>query len=79
MSPDGGQAGLIVGMQAHVHDLAMARAQALGLLATQVRREAYVMAYSDAFWIIGVGLIISLAAVALLKKPQKTSGPIEAH
>ncbi|MDX7953546.1 MDR family MFS transporter [Lichenihabitans sp. Uapishka_5] len=72
-------AGLIVGMQAHVHDLAMARAQALGLLATQVRREAYVMAYSDAFWIIGVGLIISLAAVALLKKPQKTSGPIEAH
>ncbi|MCW6512882.1 MDR family MFS transporter [Lichenifustis flavocetrariae] len=71
--------GLIASMQAHVFDLATARAQALGLLATQVRREAYVMAYADAFWIIGVGLIVSLAAVALLKKPQKVAGPIEAH
>ena len=37
------------------------------------------MAYSDAFWIIAVGLIISLAAIPLLKKPQKASGPVEAH
>ena len=37
------------------------------------------MAYSDAFWIIGVGLIISLAAITLLKKPQRAAGPVEAH
>ncbi len=66
-------------MQAHVVDPLAAQAQALSLIAGEARREAYVMAYSDAFWIIGVGLIISLAAIALLKKPQKAPGPIEAH
>ena len=44
-------------MQAHAIDPLAARAQALGMMAGQVRREAYVMAYSDAFWIIGIGLI----------------------
>jgi MFS transporter, DHA2 family, multidrug resistance protein len=70
---------MIAAMQAHVVDPIAARGQALGLIATQVRREAYVMAYSDAFWIIGVGLILSLAAIALLKKPQRTAGPVGAH
>ncbi len=37
------------------------------------------MAYSDAFWIIGIGLIISLVAVTLLKKPPRVAGPIAAH
>ena len=66
-------------MQAHVVDPIAAQAQALGLIASQARREAYVMAYSDAFWIIAVGLVVSLAAIPLLKKPQKAAGPIEAH
>jgi MFS transporter, DHA2 family, multidrug resistance protein len=66
-------------MQAHVLNPIVAKAQALGFLAAQVRREAYVMAYGDAFWIIGVGLIISLAAITLLKKPVKAAGPVEAH
>jgi MFS transporter, DHA2 family, multidrug resistance protein len=69
---------MIVSMQAHMLDPIAARGQALSLLATQVRREAYVMAYSDAFWIIGVGLIISLAAITLLRKPERTARPIEA-
>ena len=66
-------------MQAHVMDPVAAQAQALNLIATQARREAYVMAYSDAFWIIAIGLIVSLAAIPLLKRPQKVTGPIEAH
>jgi MFS transporter, DHA2 family, multidrug resistance protein len=70
---------MVVSMQAHMLDPIAARAHALGVIATQVRRQAYVMAYSDAFWIIGVGLIISLAAIALLKKPQRAAGPVEAH
>ena len=70
---------LTAAMSAHVGSLVAAHNQALGIIATQARREAYVMAYSDAFWIIGVGLMISLAAVALLKKPARVSGPIEAH
>ncbi len=35
--------------------------------------------YSDAFWIIAVGLIVSLAAIPLLKKRQKAARLIEAH
>ena len=66
-------------LQARVLDPIAAQAQALGLIAGQARREAYVMAYGDAFWIIGVGLVLSLAAVALLKKPRGASGPVEAH
>jgi MFS transporter, DHA2 family, multidrug resistance protein len=38
-----------------------------------------VMAYSDAFWIVGVGLIVSLAAIVLLRKPPRVAGPVEAH
>ena len=48
-------------------------------LASQVRREAYVSAYADAFWIVAVGLGLSLFAVLLLKKPPKIAGPIDAH
>ena len=70
---------MIVAMQAHVIDPIAARAQALNLIAGQVRREAFVMAYSDAFWIVGVGLILSLAAITLLKKPPRVAGPVEAH
>ena len=66
-------------MQAHVIDPIAARAQALNVIAAQVRREAYVMAYSDAFWIVGVGLIISLSAIVLLRKPPRAAGPVEAH
>jgi DHA2 family multidrug resistance protein len=70
---------MIASIQAHMVDPIAARGEALSLLATQVRREAYVMAYSDAFWIIGVGLIISLAAITLLRQPERTARPIEAH
>jgi hypothetical protein len=61
-----------------VADPAMAKAQALMSQAAQVRREAYVSAYSDAFRIVGVGLIISLSANALLKRPRRTAS-IEVH
>ncbi len=60
-------------------DPVLARARALMSIAAQVRREAYVSAYADAFWIVAVGLVISLAAITLLKKPQRTGGPVDAH
>ncbi len=72
-------AGMIAAVRAHVPDLAAARGQALGLVAAQVRREASVMAYADAFWIIGVGLLLSLAAIGLLRKPQRAAAPAGAH
>ena len=61
-------------------DPAVAKTHALMMLAGQVRREAYVIAYSDAFWIVGIGLLISLFAILILRKPQKTAAaPVEAH
>jgi MFS transporter, DHA2 family, multidrug resistance protein len=69
---------LMAGMRG-VANPALAKMQALTSLALQVRREAYVSAYADAFWIIAVGLIISLFAIFLLKKPQRIAGPVEAH
>ncbi len=60
-------------------DPALARARALATLAAQVRREAYVAAYADAFWIVAVGLVLSLSAVLFLKKPTLASGSVAAH
>jgi MFS transporter, DHA2 family, multidrug resistance protein len=67
---------LAAGLHDHVTDPAMAKAQALAQLAAQVRREAYVMAYADGFYLVGVCLVLSLGAVALLRKPQKASGQV---
>ncbi len=67
---------LIAGMRA---DPALARTQALATLAAQVRREATVIAYADAFWIVGVGLVLSLAAIVLLRKPGVRSAAAGAH
>jgi DHA2 family multidrug resistance protein len=61
---------LAAGLHAHVTDGAMARVQALAKLAAQVRREAYVMAYADGFYLVGVSLVLSLGVVAILRKPQ---------
>jgi len=72
-------AALAAGLHGHIADQAAAKGAAIGLLAAQVRREAYVMAYADGFYIVGVSLVLSLAVVAILKKPQRSSGPIEAH
>ena len=60
-------------------DPALAKGRALMTLAAQARREAYVSAYADAFWLVAVGLIISLAVILLLRRPQRMAGPVEAH
>jgi DHA2 family multidrug resistance protein len=70
---------LMAGARSAIADPAIAKAQALMSIAANVRREAYVSAYSDAFWIVGVGLVISLFAVLLLRKPPRPGGPVEAH
>jgi DHA2 family multidrug resistance protein len=48
--------------------------KALGQLAGLVRREAFIMAYGDCFFVIGVGLVLSLPAVLLLKRPPIAQG-----
>jgi len=71
-------AALIGGMHDAV-DPTLAKGRALMTIAAQVRREAYVSAYSDAFFIVAVGLVISLSAILLLRRPPKMAGPVEAH
>ena len=70
---------LAAGFQAHVGDAGLAKMQAVATLAMQVRREATVMAYADGFWIVAVGLAASLGAIALLRKPKTSTGPVEVH
>jgi DHA2 family multidrug resistance protein len=47
-------------------DDVMARAQAIGRLASAVRREAWVLAYNDAFLVVAILLAISLLGVAAI-------------
>lgn len=69
---------LVAGVHGAV-DPAFAKLRALTTIAAQVRREAYVSAYADAFWLVGIGLIISLAAILVLRRPPRTAAPVEAH
>jgi DHA2 family multidrug resistance protein len=56
-------------------DLAYGQEQAIGQLALQIHQQAMVMTYSDCFWILGVGLLIMLPMVLLLKSaPAPTAG-----
>ena len=51
-------------------DLATATQQATGMIAQQVRLDATVMAYADSFWLLGVCILLSLATLLILRKPQ---------
>ena len=51
-------------------DHASAARQAVALIATTVRQQAYVMAFSDAFFVLGGVLLVALSAALLLKRPN---------
>ena len=51
----------------------LAHDQAVKMLDNVVRRESYLMAYNDAFLLLGCTLLCVCIAVALLKKPQGAS------
>ena len=44
-------------------------AQGLGVLASLVRREAYVLAYIDAFWLIAWVSLLGIVLLLLLRRP----------
>lgn len=56
--------------QARGADAVTAHDQAIKMLDNVVRREAFMMAYNDAFLLLGIALLISISAVLVLKKPQ---------
>jgi DHA2 family multidrug resistance protein len=51
-------------------DAAMAQQQATAMIDNLVRQQSYLMAYNDTFLIVGITLLSSVAAVALLKRPK---------
>ena len=51
-------------------DADLAQMQAVASIGNMVRRNAYVAAYSDCFFVIGVALLLSLIPVMFLAKPQ---------
>lgn len=57
-----------------VADHATAAHKAVIAIALRVRQQANIMAFSDAFYFLGVALIVALAATLLLKKPDHLAG-----
>jgi DHA2 family multidrug resistance protein len=44
--------------------------QAIGQLAVQIHQQAVVMTYSDCFYVLGVGLIVLMPLVLILRRPS---------
>ena len=54
-----------------VSDHALAAHKGVIAIALRVRQQAYIMAFSDTFFLLGIALVIALAATLLLKKPGR--------
>ncbi|MCV3739162.1 multidrug efflux MFS transporter [Rhizobium sp. TRM96647] len=57
-------------MEQGVSDPAVAAHKAVVAIASGVRKQADIMAFSDAFFLLGAGLVVALFATLLLKKPD---------
>jgi MFS transporter, DHA2 family, multidrug resistance protein len=57
-----------------VTDLGEAKHKAFIAIGGVVRKQAYVMAFSDTFYLLGVALVLAVLAALLLKKPDHLEG-----
>src|SRR5215471_7229092 len=57
-----------------IADPALAAHKAIVAVGLKVRQQATIMAFSDTFYLLGVVLIVALAATLLLKKSQQVEG-----
>jgi DHA2 family multidrug resistance protein len=62
-------------------DAVTAAQQGASLIAQQTRLNASVMAYADAFWMLGVCIVISLTTILILRKPPTGAAmaSVDAH
>ena len=60
-------------------DIAYGQQQALGQLALQIHQQAMVITYSECFWVLGMGLILMLPLIVLLRPPPARTPIMEAH
>jgi DHA2 family multidrug resistance protein len=54
-------------------DMAYAKLQALGQLASQMQQQASVITYSETFYVIGVALLLCVPLALFLKKPAPSA------
>jgi len=57
-------------------DLSTAQNQAIAYISNIVRREAFVMAFNDCFYFIGIALLLSGLAIIFIKKVKATGGAV---
>jgi MFS transporter, DHA2 family, multidrug resistance protein len=57
-------------------DLSTAQNQAIASISNLVRREAFVMAFNDCFYFIGIALLISGIAILFFKKVKAAGGAV---
>jgi DHA2 family multidrug resistance protein len=57
-----------------VADQAAAAHRAIAAIGNVVQKQAYILAFSDTFYLLGVALIIALVATLFLKKPAQLAG-----
>ncbi|MBU7584419.1 MAG: DHA2 family efflux MFS transporter permease subunit [Nostoc sp. TH1S01] len=57
-------------------DLTTAQNQAIASISNVVRREAFVMAFNDCFYFIGLALLLSGFAILFIKKVKATGGAV---
>ncbi|MCC8963467.1 multidrug efflux MFS transporter [Bradyrhizobium sp. Pear76] len=62
-----------------VADQAAAAHRAIAAVGNVVQKQAYILAFSDTFYLLGVALIVALVATMLLKKPGQLAGGGGAH
>jgi len=43
------------------------------------QRDAFIMAFNDAFVVIAIGLLVSAATIWIVKPPKSTSAQVPAH
>jgi DHA2 family multidrug resistance protein len=61
-------------------DIVTAKNQALLMIGSSVRREAFVMAFNDCFMIVGLALFASGVTILFLKKAKPSGKPsVDAH
>ena len=60
-------------------DLSVAKDQAIKVIDNLVRREAYVMAFNDCFYFVGIALLLSGIAILGFKKVKAGAGAGGAH
>jgi hypothetical protein len=53
--------------------------QAYAVIKSVMQRDAFIMAFNDAFLVIAVGLLVSAAAIWIVKVPKSTSAQVPAH